>query len=53
MGKILNFLKKYSFGVYSTGLYNNEANVYGSLLSVVLSAFFLIALFFGISIYFY
>ena len=52
MGKVLNFLKKYSFGVYRTGLYTNEAMVFGSVLSVVLSALFLLGLFAGIAIYF-
>ena len=44
MGKIFNFLKKYSFGSYRTGLYNNKVISYGSLLSVILSALFLIGL---------
>ena len=52
MGKVLNFLKKYSFGAYRTGLYTNKAMVFGSVLSVVLSALFLLGLFVGVSIYF-
>jgi hypothetical protein len=52
MGKVLNFLKKYSFGAYRTGLYTNKAMVFGSVLSVVLSAIFLLGLFVGVGIYF-
>ena len=52
MDKVLNFLKKYSFGVYKTGLYTNKAMVFGSVLSVILSAIFLLGLFVGIGIYF-
>ena len=52
MGKLLNFLKKYSFGVYRTGLYTNEAMVFGSVLSVILSALFLLGLCVAIGIYF-
>jgi hypothetical protein len=52
MGKVLNFLKKYSFGVYRTGLYTNDAMVFGSVLSVILSALFLLCLFVAIGIYF-
>jgi hypothetical protein len=52
MGKVLNFLKKFSFGTYRTGLYTNESMVFGSVLSVVLSALFLIGLFVGVVIYF-
>ena len=52
MGKVLNFLKKYSFGAYRTGLYTNKTMVYGSVLSVILSALFLIGLIVGIGIYF-
>jgi hypothetical protein len=52
MGKVLNFLKKYSFGAYRTGLYTNKAMVFGSVLSVILSAIFLLGLFVGVSIYF-
>ena len=52
MGKVLNFLKKFSFGAYRTGLYTNKAMVFGSVLSVVLSAIFLLGLFVGIGIYF-
>jgi hypothetical protein len=51
MGKILNFLKKYSFGAYRTGLYTNKAMVFGSVLSVVLSVIFLLGLFVGVGIY--
>jgi hypothetical protein len=53
MGKVLMFLKKYSFGAYRTGLYTNETMVFGSVLSVILSALFLLGLFVGIGIYFY
>jgi hypothetical protein len=52
MGKVLNFLKKYSFGAYRTGLYTNETMVFGSILSVILSALFILGLFVGFSIYF-
>lgn len=52
MGKFLNFLKKYSFGAYKTGLYNNKAITYASLLSVILSALFLLGLIAGIGIFF-
>ena len=52
MGKTWNTLKKYSFGAYKTGLYNNDSISFGSLLSVVLSGLFLIGLFAGISVYF-
>jgi hypothetical protein len=52
MGKVLNFLKKYSFGAYRTGLYTNKTMVFGSVLSVILSALFLIGLIVGIGIYF-
>ena len=52
MGKVLDFLKKYSFGVYRTGLYTNEAMVFGSVLSVVLSAISVLGLFVGVGIYF-
>ena len=52
MGKVLNFLKKYSFGAYRTGLYTNKAMVFGSVLSVVLSAISLLGLFVGVGIYF-
>ena len=52
MGKVLKFLKKYSFGAYRTGLYNNKAIVFGSVLSVILSALFLLGLFVGVGIYF-
>jgi hypothetical protein len=52
MGKVLNFLKKYSFGAYRTGLYTNKAMVFGSALSVILSALFLLGLFVAFAIYF-
>jgi hypothetical protein len=52
MGKVLNFLKKYSFGAYRTGLYTNKAMVFGSVLSVVLSALFLLGIFVATAIYF-
>ena len=52
MGKVLNFLKNYSFGAYRTGLYTNKAMVFGSVLSVILSAIFILGLFVGVSIYF-
>jgi hypothetical protein len=52
MGKVLNFLKKFSFGTYRTSLYTNESMVFGSVLSVVLSGLFLIGLFVGVGIYF-
>ena len=52
MGKVLNFLKKYSFGAYRTGLYTNETMVFGSILSVILSALFILGLFAGFAIYF-
>jgi hypothetical protein len=51
MGKILNLFKKYSFGGYRTGLYNNKAITFGSLLSVILSVLFLFGLLAGIGIY--
>jgi hypothetical protein len=52
MGKIFDFLKKYSFGSYRTGLYNNKAITFGSLLSVILSALFILALLAGTGYYF-
>ena len=52
MGKFLNFLKKYSLGAYKTGLYTNEATSFGSLLSLILSALFLLGLFAAFGIYF-
>jgi hypothetical protein len=52
MGKILNALKKYSFGGYKTGLYRNNAITFGSLLSVIVSALFLIGFLTALSIYF-
>jgi hypothetical protein len=52
MGKIFDFLKKYSFGTYRTGLYNNNVITFGSLLSVILSALFLIGLLTATGFYF-
>ena len=52
MDKVINFLKKNSFGTYQTGLYTNKAMEFGSVLSVVLSAIFLLGLFVGVGIYF-
>ena len=53
MGKIFNFLKKYSFGAFRTGLYSSDGISFASFLSVILSGLFLIGLFIGISLYFY
>jgi hypothetical protein len=53
MGKLLNFLKKYSFGAFNTGLYTNETFKFGSMLSVIFSALFLLGLFVGVGIYFH
>jgi hypothetical protein len=52
MGKILNFLKRYSLGAYKTGLYNKDAITFGSLFSVILSVLFLLGLLTCIGIYF-
>ncbi len=52
MGKFLNILKKYSFGGYKTGLYNDDAITFGSVFSVILSALFLLGISIGIGIYF-
>jgi hypothetical protein len=52
MGKVLNFMKKYSLGAYKTGLYNNGTITFGSLLSVILSVLFILGLSVGIGIYF-
>jgi len=52
MGKILNVLKKFSFGGYRTGLYNNDSLTFVSLLSVILSYLFLLGLMTGIGMYF-
>ena len=52
MGKILNSLKNYSFGGYKTGLYRNNTITFGSLLSVILSALFLLGFLTGFIIYF-
>ena len=53
MGKIFNFLKKYSFGAFRTGLYSNDGITLASLFSVILSGLFLIGLFIAISLFFY
>jgi hypothetical protein len=52
MDKIVNTLKKNCFGGYRTGLYNNEALTFGSLISVILSALFILGLLAGIGVYF-
>ncbi len=52
MGKLLNLLKKHSFGAYRTGLYTNDVLTFGSLLSVILSFLFLLFLLTGIGYYF-
>jgi hypothetical protein len=52
MSKILDQLKKYSFGGYRTSLYNKETIIYGSLLSLILSVLFLLGLIAGIGYYF-
>jgi hypothetical protein len=52
MGKILNFLKKNSFGSYKTGLYSDGAITFGSVLSVVFSALFILGISIGIGVYF-
>ena len=53
MGKIYDFLKRFSFGGYRTGLYNkNEGLIFSSLLSIILSVLFLLGLLAGIAIYF-
>ena len=51
MGKIIEFLKKNSFGAHKTGLYYKESNIFGSVLSVILSGLFLISLLIGIGFY--
>jgi hypothetical protein len=48
----LNYLKKYSFGGYKTGLYNKKAVTFGSLISVILSLLFLLGLVCGMGYYF-
>ena len=53
MGKILNFLKTYSFGTYKTGLYNDGVSTFGSVVSVVFSALFILGISIGIGMYFY
>jgi hypothetical protein len=52
MGKILNFLKKYAFGGYRSGLYSNGVITFGTLLSVILSSLFLVGFLTVVSIYF-
>jgi len=52
MGKMLILLKKYSFGAYKTGLYNRDTISFGSVLSVIFSAFFLLGISVGIVLYF-
>ena len=52
MEKFVNTLKKYSFGGYRTGLYNNGALTFGSLFSVIISFIFLLCLLTGIGVYF-
>jgi energy-converting hydrogenase Eha subunit F len=53
MGKIYDFLKRFSFGGYRTGLYNkNKGLIFSSLLSIILSVLFLLGLLAGIAIYF-
>lgn len=52
MGKVLELLKKYSFGAYRTGLYSNGTVTFGSILSVVLSALFTLGIIVGIGFYF-
>jgi hypothetical protein len=53
MGKFLNCLKKFSFGGYRTGLYNNnQVLTFSSLLSVILSMLFLFGLITGFIFYF-
>ena len=52
MGKVLNILKKYSFGAYKAGLYYNDAITFGSVLSVILSSLFMIGISVGVIIYF-
>ena len=52
MGKILNIFKKYSFGVFRTGLYSNGTFAFGSVLSLILSIIFLLGLLTGITLYF-
>ncbi len=52
MGKIVNLLKKISFGAYKTGLYSNGTVTFGSIFSVILSALFILGISVGIGIYF-
>ena len=52
MEKIMNLLKKYSFGAYKLGLFSNNTMSFGSLLSVILSFLFLFGLMTGIWLYF-
>ena len=53
MGKILNFLKKYSFGTYKTGLYSDGVSIFGSVVSVFFSALFILGISIGFGTYFY
>lgn len=52
MSKIIDQLKKYSFGGYRTGLYNKESVIYGTLVSLILSVIFLLGLICGVGYYF-
>jgi hypothetical protein len=52
MGKYLNVLKEKSFGAYKTGLYSNGTIYFGSILSVILSALFILGISVGIGFYF-
>lgn len=52
MEKVLNILKNYSFGAYKTGLYSKGNTSFGTVLSVILSAFFILGISIGIGIYF-
>ncbi len=53
MGKILNFLKKHSFGKYTTGLYSDGVSSFGSVVSVVFSGLFILGISVGVGMYFY
>ena len=52
MGKILSFLKNYSFGTYKTGLYSDGVSTFGSVISVFFSALFILGISIGFGIYF-
>jgi hypothetical protein len=52
MEKILNYLKKFSFGAYRTGLYKNGEITFSSIFSFIFSVLFLLGLLTGIGIYF-